>query len=158
MSFNNNLLWNIYGSIQWLWVMVYATQGQIFDYFLFLLRPDSCGIYSEWSYYYMFLVYFTFIFINDIFIHLILGWYFGFPVIQAYLWMYFHSLKIFVIFSSLHERESLSVVSNSLGPHGIYSTKNSLGQNPGVSSLSLFQGIFPTQGSNPGLPHCRQIL
>ena len=25
-------------------------------------------------------------------------------------------------------------------------------------SLSLLQGIFPTQGSNPGLPHCRQIL
>ena len=22
----------------------------------------------------------------------------------------------------------------------------------------LFQGIFPSQGSNPGLPHCRQIL
>ena len=29
---------------------------------------------------------------------------------------------------------------------------------PGVGSLSLLQGIFPTQGSNPGLPHCRQIL
>ena len=28
----------------------------------------------------------------------------------------------------------------------------------GVSSLSLLQGIFPTQGSNPGLPHCRRIL
>ena len=28
----------------------------------------------------------------------------------------------------------------------------------GVSSLSLFQGIFPIQGLNPGLPHCRQIL
>ena len=27
-----------------------------------------------------------------------------------------------------------------------------------VSSPSLLQGIFPTQGSNPGLPHCRQIL
>jgi len=26
------------------------------------------------------------------------------------------------------------------------------------SSLSLLQGIFPTQGSNPGLPYCRQIL
>ena len=25
-------------------------------------------------------------------------------------------------------------------------------------SRSLHQGIFPTQGSNPGLPHCRQIL
>ena len=32
------------------------------------------------------------------------------------------------------------------------------GQNTGVGSLSLLQGIFPTQGSNPGLPHCRQIL
>ena len=27
-----------------------------------------------------------------------------------------------------------------------------------VGSLSLLQGIFPTQGLNPGLPHCRQIL
>ena len=30
--------------------------------------------------------------------------------------------------------------------------------NTGVGSLSLLQGIFPTQGSNPGLLHCRQIL
>ena len=34
---------------------------------------------------------------------------------------------------------------------------NFSGQNSGVCSLSL-QGIFPTQGSNPGLPHCRWIL
>ena len=27
-----------------------------------------------------------------------------------------------------------------------------------MDSLSLLQGIFPTQGSNPGLPHCRRIL
>ena len=27
-----------------------------------------------------------------------------------------------------------------------------------MGSLSLLQGIFPTQGSNPGLPHCGQIL
>ena len=31
-------------------------------------------------------------------------------------------------------------------------------QNTGVGSHSLLQGIFPIQGSNPGLPHCRQIL
>ena len=31
-------------------------------------------------------------------------------------------------------------------------------KNPGVGSLSLLQGIFPTQGLNLGLPHCRQIL
>ena len=40
----------------------------------------------------------------------------------------------------------------------IYSPWNSPGQNTRVGSLSLLQGIFPTQGSNPGLPHCRQIL
>ena len=49
-------------------------------------------------------------------------------------------------------------MSNSLQPHGLYSPWNSLGQNTGVGSLSLLQGIFPTQGSNPGLPHCRQIF
>ena len=32
------------------------------------------------------------------------------------------------------------------------------GQNTGVCSRFLLQGIFPTQGSNPGLPHGRQIL
>ena len=37
-------------------------------------------------------------------------------------------------------------------------TWNSPGQNTEVGSLSLLQGIFPTQGLNPGLPHCRQIL
>ena len=35
---------------------------------------------------------------------------------------------------------------------------NSLGQNTGMGSLSLLQGIFPTQESNWGLLHCRQIL
>ena len=56
--------------------------------------------------------------------------------------------------------ESHSVVSDSLHPCGLYSPWNSpwISQNTGVGSLSLLQGIFPTQGSNPGLPHCRQIL
>ena len=35
---------------------------------------------------------------------------------------------------------------------------NYLRQNPGVGSRSLLQRIFPTQKSNPGLPHCRLIL
>ena len=58
----------------------------------------------------------------------------------------------------LSESESCSVVSNSLQPHGLYSPWNSPGQNTRVGSLFLPQGIFPTQGSNRGLPHCRQIL
>ena len=53
--------------------------------------------------------------------------------------------------------ESHSVMSDSLRPHGLYSPWNSPGQNTGASSLSVLQGIFPTQGSNPGLPHCRWI-
>ena len=53
---------------------------------------------------------------------------------------------------------SCSVVSDSLWPHGLYSPWNSPGQNTEVGSLSLFQGIFPTRGLNPGLPHCRRIL
>ena len=40
----------------------------------------------------------------------------------------------------------------------INSSWNSPGENTWVSSLSLLQGIIPTQGSNPGLPHYRQIL
>ena len=31
-------------------------------------------------------------------------------------------------------------------------------KNTGVGSHSLLQGVFPTQGSNQGLPHCRKIL
>ena len=38
------------------------------------------------------------------------------------------------------------------------SVHDSPGKNTGVSSHSLLQGISPTQGSNPGLPHCRRIL
>ena len=47
---------------------------------------------------------------------------------------------------------SCSVVSNSLRHHRLE------GKNTGEGSHSLLQGIFPTQGSNPDLLHCRQIL
>ena len=50
-----------------------------------------------------------------------------------------------------------------LWPHGLYPARllcpwNFSGKNTGMGSLSLIQGIFPTQGSNPGLLHCRWIL
>ena len=56
------------------------------------------------------------------------------------------------------ESESNSVASDPLWPHCLYSPWNSPSQNTGMSSLSLLQGIFPIQGSNPGFPHCRWIL
>ena len=53
--------------------------------------------------------------------------------------------------------DSRSVVSDSLWPCGLLCPLNTPGQNTGVDSLSLLQGIFPTQESNPDLPHCRWI-
>ena len=47
---------------------------------------------------------------------------------------------------------------NSLQPHGLQSPQNSPGQNTGVGSLFLLQGIFPTQGSNPDLLHRGKLL
>ena len=59
---------------------------------------------------------------------------------------------------SLKLNESPSVMSHSFKPHGLYSPSNSPGQNTGVGSCSLPQGIFPIQGSNPGLPHCKRFF
>ena len=67
-------------------------------------------------------------------------------------------LAYFVGVHATNESESHSVVSDSLPPHGLYCPWNSPDQNTGVDSLVLLQGIFPTQGSNPGLLHGRQIL
>ena len=58
---------------------------------------------------------------------------------------------------------SRSVLSDSLRPHGLYPTRlfrpwNFSGKSTGVGCQFLLQGIFPTQGLNPGLPHCRQTL
>ena len=51
-------------------------------------------------------------------------------------------------FDLFQTSETCSVVSDSLQPHGPYSPWTSPGQNTGVGSLSLLQGIFPTLGSN----------
>ena len=58
---------------------------------------------------------------------------------------------------------SRSVVSNSLGSCELYPTRllcpwDSPGKSTGVGCHFLLQGIFLTQGSNPGLLHCRQML
>ena len=54
-------------------------------------------------------------------------------------------------------------MSDSLWPHGLWPARllcpwDSPGKDTGVGSLSLLQGVLPTQGSNPGLLLCRQIL
>ena len=56
------------------------------------------------------------------------------------------------------QRESRSVISDSLRSHGLYSLWNLPGQNTGVGSLALLQGIFLTRESNQGFLHCRWIV
>ena len=56
-----------------------------------------------------------------------------------------------------------SVMSDSLQPHGLQPTRllrpqDFPGKSTGVGCHFLLQMIFPTQGSNPGLSHCRQML
>ena len=71
----------------------------------------------------------------------------------------------FSTFTYLHWRAGLSrsAMYHSLWPYGLYPGRplcpwNSPGKNTRVGCHALLQGIFPTQGSNPGLLHCRQIL
>ena len=73
-------------------------------------------------------------------------------------WEIWIGIYTLLIYMKKKWSQSRSVVSDSLQPHWLYSPWNSPGQNTGVASLSLLLGIFPTQGWNPGLPHCRQIL
>ena len=63
-----------------------------------------------------------------------------------------------IVYTCHPESESHSVMSNTLRPNGLYSLWNSPGQNTGMGSFFLLQGIFPTQGLNPDLLHYRQIL
>ena len=74
-----------------------------------------------------------------------------------------HLLDLFVhlsfcYFSCCFEIESCSVMSDSLWTPWTIQSMEFSRQNAGVGSLSLLQGIFPTQGSNPGLLHCSFIL
>ena len=60
-------------------------------------------------------------------------------------------------------RWSCSVVSDSLWPYRLWPTRlfhpwDFPGKSIGVGGHFLLQRIFPTQGSNTGLPHCRQTL
>ena len=72
-------------------------------------------------------------------------------------------LHIYCCVSFLLLLSTLSVVSNSLQPHGLYPARllcpwDSPGKSTGVGIHSFLLEIFPTQGLNPGFLHCNQIL
>ena len=75
----------------------------------------------------------------------------------------FSHLRLKISFQIWNVCESCSVVSASLRPHGLWPARllcpwDFPGKNTGVGCHFLLQGIFLTQGSNPGLQHCRKTL
>jgi len=88
------------------------------------------------------------------------GYYWATEQVLKYHWMPHLTILLYNIF---YESVSCSVVLNSLQLHELQPARvlcpwNSPGKNIGVSRHSLLQGIFPTQGLNPGLLNYRQIL
>ena len=78
---------------------------------------------------------------------------------SSYVWMWELDHKVGCAVLCLVAQSSLTLCdSMDCSPPGSSVHGNSPGKNTGVSCHTLLQGIFPTQGSNPGLPHCRQIL
>ena len=80
----------------------------------------------------------------------------GHPGLQIKIWYYctlYNSVCVLVVQSCLTLCNTIDYfLPGSSGPW------NSLGRNTRVGSYSLLQGIFPAQGLNLDLPHCRQIL
>ena len=85
-------------------------------------------------------------------------------VVCGFLWLDCMSSSLFWILNphhyifTLQYRVKVAQSSPILCNPMVCSPWNSPCQNTGVGSLSLLQGIFPTQESNPGLSHCTQIL
>ena len=71
-------------------------------------------------------------------------------ILQARILKWVHMLSRSVMFNSCDPMDCSPAGSS---VHGY-----SPGKYTGVGCHSLLQGIFPNQGSNPGLPHCKQIL
>ena len=79
--------------------------------------------------------------------------------------IYAHMYILHKALTHIYAVLSYSVVSDSLQPHGLYPSMpdssvhgDSPGKNTGVRCHALLQRIFPSQGLNPGLLHCRRIL
>ena len=66
--------------------------------------------------------------------------------------------EVTILYLSGDLSSCLLVLWKSLSHVWLFMTPYSPWNSAGVDSLSLLQGIFPSQGSNPGLPHCRWIL
>ena len=74
------------------------------------------------------------------------------------IWQQYENFKYKVNYRDNSMKVKVAQSCLTLQSHGLYSPWNSPGQNTGVSSFSILQGIFQAQGLNTGLPHYRHIL
>ena len=77
--------------------------------------------------------------------------------LYLYVFCFLSSVLIFYLSGKEKVVQSRLTLCNPLD-YTVYGIWNSPGQNTGMGSLSLIPRIFPTQGSNTGLTHCRRIL
>ena len=142
-------VWTLFGSLFEQSILKIVRQLGVFEHWLFDIK-EVLLIFGVWKWYceyiyksLCFLQMYSGIFMNKI--------YDAWNLLQNNLGM----VKKWMEYRGKGKwNESHLVMSNSLLSHGLYSLWNSLGQNTGVGSLSLLQGIFLTQG----LLHCRWIL
>ena len=91
--------------------------------------------------------------------HFLILHFWSFDYLQSWIWL--HSSFAYFCPRSLFPcmKVKVKVVQSCLTfpLRGLYSLWNSPDENTAVGSVSLLQGIFPTQGLNPGVPHCRRI-
>ena len=88
------------------------------------------------------------------------------PLVHSEHWASFTHASFLELIPAGDSRQWVSEVAQSsptLRPHGLQTPRllcpwDSPGKNTGVGCHFLLQGIFSTQGSNPGLPHYRQTL
>ena len=77
--------------------------------------------------------------------------------LRLYVFCFLSSVLIFYLSGKKKLAQSCLTLCNPMD-YTVYGIWNSPGQNTGMGSLSLIPRIFPTQGSNTGLTHCRRIL
>ena len=81
------------------------------------------------------------------------------PVSQGLAWLFMQISQMLIYYLCLVAQSCLTLCNSmDCSPPGSSVHGDSPGKSTGVGSHALLQGIFPTRGSNPGLPHCRRIL
>ena len=137
---------NLYASLELMFTkLFYSLYGFNISVILFLMNPLHDCLWA-------------FVFprnIDDMFLSYIPQK--GISVVSLLYKQHFHNVWSLVKVLTVHSCPTLCDPMD-CSPPGSSVCGDSPGKNTGVGCRAFLQGIFPAQGSNPGFPHCRQIL